>query len=89
MQQSLSLYRSLCANLLSVAEGGTWNAVVCWFELELDDAATLASRAEPERQLDGVVQVAASWHQAVFFLDELPIRAGDAVVLRVRRDAYQ
>jgi hypothetical protein len=27
--------------------GGTWNAVVCWFRLQLDDETTLVSYKEP------------------------------------------
>ena len=62
---------------------GLWNAIAFWFECELCDGVELKSY-----DVDGDKSAAASsWGAAVHYLDEIPIKLGDDVEVRVRRDA--
>jgi len=61
---------------------GIWNAVAFWFECELCDGVELKSY-----DVDGDRSAAASsWGAAVQYLDEIPIKLGDDVEVRVRRE---
>jgi len=62
---------------------GTWNAIAFWFECELCDGVELKSY-----DVDGDRGAAASsWGAAVQYLDEIPIKCGESIELRIQRDS--
>ena len=67
---------------ITAVKDGMWNAVVFWFECELYDGIVLKSY-----DMNGDSGAAASsWNAAVQYLDEIPVKSGESIELRVQRD---
>ena len=69
-----------------VTADGHWNAVAFWFAAETAPGALVASYSVAPAP---AARVAASWAQAVQYIDGLPVRLGAQVELRVRQDRGQ
>ncbi|KAK3268304.1 hypothetical protein CYMTET_23176 [Cymbomonas tetramitiformis] len=76
---------------VEITAPGIWNAVVYWFELDLDDHTRLVSYPDEARAgTSGARPFAAtSYKQAVQYLDELPATLGATLKLRIRQDNAQ
>ena len=76
---------------VEVTAPGGWNCVAFWFELDLGGGVTVASWAGPSAAAAGAggAAVAASWGQAVQYIDEIQVEKGRPQKLRVRRDGRQ
>ena len=70
-----------------VADGGAspsvWNAVAFWFELDMDDEGEITLSTSPHQGTKG-----QTWQQAVQYLEEFEVRAGDVVPLIATHDTY-
>ena len=79
-----------------VAKDGAWNAVVFWFEADMGHSGDILRSAEPPPPISHNrtsssrnAFTASSWGLAAQYLDEVFVRRGETVPLRVRRDDDQ
>ena len=70
-----------------VSDGGAspsvCNAVAFWFELDMDDEGEITLSTSPHQGTKG-----QTWQQAVQYLEEFEVRAGDVVPLIATHDTY-
>ena len=68
---------------VTATKDGVWNAIAFWYEMELCDGVELKSY-----DINGDKSSAAnSWGIAVQYLDEIPVKCGEQVELKIQRDA--
>ena len=80
-----------------VVKDGAWNAVVFWFEADMGHSGDVLRSAEPPPPISQDrfhkssrnAFTATSWGLAAQYLDEVFVRRGETVPLRVRRDDDQ
>jgi hypothetical protein len=63
--------------------GAVCNAVAFWFELDMDDEGEITLSTSPHAGTKG-----QTWQQAVQYLEEFEVRAGDVVPLIATHDTY-
>ena len=66
-----------------ITEEGTFNAIAFWFDLELDEEITLTTNPFAEHGEKG-----ATWQQAVQYVEELTLKAGDSLKVIAAHDTY-